>query len=94
MAISSLAMLKIMACNHNSGKENRIRQEHCEARMLTISAALVILAVPKPWGIKSVHRWNSDVLKFHKKTDTLEIIPSNADTKVKECSLRVLRIIL
>jgi hypothetical protein len=55
---------------------------------------VIILAIPKPWGIKSSHRWNSDVLKFHKETDTLATMPSDTDTKVKEYSLPVLRIIL
>jgi len=62
--------------------------------MLTISVVVIMLAVPKPWGIKSTHRWNSDVLKLHEETDTLAIIPSDTEIKVKEYSFPVLRIIL
>lgn len=55
---------------------------------------MIILAIPNPWGSKSSHRWNSDVLKFHKETDTLAIIPRNTDTRVKMYSFPVLRMIL
>jgi len=45
-----------------------------------------MLAIPKPWGVKSNQKWSSGVLKFHKETDALERTPSDMDTKVKEYS--------
>ena len=53
-----------------------------------------MLAIPKPWGVRSNQKWNCGVLKFHKETDTFARTPSATETKVKEYSLPVLRIIL
>ena len=53
-----------------------------------------MLEIPNPWGIKSNHRWSSDVSKLHEETNTHAKIPSDTDTRVKEYSLPVLRISL
>ena len=63
-------------------------------RKLTINVVVITLATPKPWGIKSNQKWSSGVLKFHKETDAHATTLSDTDTKVKEYSLPVLRIIL
>jgi hypothetical protein len=55
---------------------------------------VIILAIPNPWGIRSNHKWNSELLKFHRETDTLATMPKATDTKVKVYNLPVLRMIL
>jgi len=62
------------------------------ARKLTINVVVIMLAIPNPCGVKSNQRWSSDVLKFHKETDTLAVTPNDTDAKVKEYSFPVLRI--
>lgn len=81
-------------CDQTSGKKTKPDSNHRRARRLTIKVEVIILAIPKPWGIKSNHRWNSDVPKFHKETDTLAMMASDTDTNVKEYNLPVLRISL
>jgi len=61
--------------------------------IMAINVVVIMLAIPNPWGIRSSQRWSSDVLKLHKETDTLATIPSDTETKVKEYSFPVLRII-
>ena len=63
-------------------------------RKLTINTEVIKLAIPKPQGTRSNHRWKFDVLKSHSATHTLEMIPRAADTKVKVYSFPVLRMIL
>lgn len=53
------------------------------ARRLTINVEVIILATPKPWGIKSSHRFHSEELKFHNETNTLAIIPRAMDARVR-----------
>ena len=60
----------------------------------TISVLVIKLAIPKPWGIRSIHRWKGEEFSFQKLASILARIVIAEDTKVNVYNFPVRRMSL
>jgi hypothetical protein len=60
----------------------------------TISVLVIKLAIPKPWGIRSTHRWSAEEFSFQKQASRLAKIVIAEETKVNAYNFPVRRMSL